>query len=46
MNYQSLKFIEDMLTGLLKNGEKKYGKEFLAALQEMLTATKKVMKFF
>jgi hypothetical protein len=46
MNYQSLKFLEDMLDGLLKNGEKKYSKEFLSAVREMLNATKKLMKFF
>lgn len=46
MNYQALKFIEVCLNGLLKDAEKNCGKEFIAAVKEMLTATKKLMKFF
>lgn len=46
MNYQALKFIATAMETFLKNEEKKYGKEFLAAVQDMLTATKNLMKFF
>ncbi len=46
MNYQALKFIATAMETFLKNGEKKHGKEFLAAVQNMLTATKNLMKFF
>lgn len=51
MNYQALKFIATAMETFLKNEKKLdleycYGKEFLAAVQDMLTATKNLMKFF